>query len=143
MNAEDIIDHLDLRAHPEGGWYKETLVSYDQDGHRSDISAIYFLLKQGETAHWHKITDANEIWSWHAGSVLSIYRRQDDEPVEILKLGCDLRKGERPQVIIPKGTWQAASANEGWVLASNIVAPGFDFNFLELAPTGFEPGFGL
>ena len=143
MNAEEIIEKLDLSPHPEGGWYKETLVSRNKNGLRSDVSAIYFLLKEGETAHWHKITDAAEIWSWHAGAALSLYRKQGDEPVEILKLGCDLSQGERPQVIIPKGAWQAASAKEGWVLASNIVAPGFDFNTLELAPPGFEPGFGI
>lgn len=142
MNAEDIIEILDLRPHPEGGWYKETLPSTENNA-RTDVSAIYFLLKEGETAHWHKILDAAEIWSWHAGSALSLYIKEGDAPVEICKLGCDLNNGERPQVIIPKGAWQAASAREGWVLASNIVAPGFDFNTLELAPPGFEPGFGI
>ena len=143
MNADDIIELLDLSPHPEGGWYKETVKSVDDQGVRSNISAIYFLLKQGETAHWHKITDATEIWSWHAGSALSLYLKEDDNPVEIKTLGCDIAKGERPQVTIPKGVWQAASAKDGWVLASNIVAPGFDFNTLELAPPGFEPGFGI
>ena len=143
MNAEDIIEKLNLRPHPEGGWYAETLSSDDENGGRSALSAIYFLLKEGETAHWHRIMDAAEIWSWHAGSALSLYRKEVDNAVEIVKLGCNLDNGERPQVIIPVGAWQAASAKEGWVLASNIVAPGFDFNALELAPPGFEPGFGI
>jgi predicted cupin superfamily sugar epimerase len=55
----------------------------------------------------------------------------------------DIGRGQRPQLIIPRGSWQAASSQSGWVLASNIVAPAFDFKSLELAPAGFEPGFGI
>ena len=144
MNADDIIKNLELKPHPEGGWYTETLPSFYEDNSRAPASAIYFLLKEGETAHWHRITDAVEVWSWHAGSSLSLYSRQSRKnAVQITTLGMDIAKGQRPQAIIPAGTWQSASANEGWVLASNIVAPGFDFNSLELAPIGFEPGFGI
>lgn len=143
MTAEDIIEQLDLKPHPEGGWYKETLSDNTEDGGRGAVSAIYFLLKQGETAHWHRIGDADEVWSWHAGSVLSLYTKDSEGTVSIVPLGMDIAKGEQPQAIIRAGTWQAASATEGWVLASNIVAPAFDFRSLELAPIGFEPGFGI
>ena len=80
MNAEDIIEKLNLRPHPEGGWYTETLSSDDENGGRSALSAIYFLLKEGETAHWHRIMDAAEIWSWHAGSALSPTARKVTMP---------------------------------------------------------------
>jgi len=143
MEADDIIDTLGLKAHPEGGWYLETVSTFSPDGSRGDISVIYFLLKQGETAHWHRIKDADEVWSWHAGSVLSLYVREGDGPVQTHYLGMDISKGQRPQLIIPRGVWQAASSQSGWVLASNIVAPAFDFKSLELAPAGFEPGFGI
>jgi len=143
MQADDIIDTLGLKAHPEGGWYKETPISNQSGSGRGDVSLIYFLLKEGETAHWHRIKDADEVWSWHAGSVLSLYTRQGDNAVETHYLGMDLAKGHRPQIVIPRGAWQAASSQSGWVLASNIVAPAFDFRSLELAPPGFEPGFGI
>ena len=143
MEAEDIIDQLGLKAHPEGGWYLETFTG-DGSGHgRGDVSVIYFLLKEGETAHWHRIKDADEVWSWHAGSTLSLYVKEGDGPVTTHYLGMDIAKGERPQLVIPRGAWQAASSPSGWVLASNIVAPAFDFKTLELAPAVFEPGFGI
>jgi predicted cupin superfamily sugar epimerase len=60
MEADEIIEQLGLKAHPEGGWYLETVTGSSPDGERGDISVIYFLLKQGETAHWHRIKDADD-----------------------------------------------------------------------------------
>lgn len=143
MTAEYIIDQLGLKPHPEGGWYIETHKDSGDSNGRPDSSVIYFLLKEGETAHWHRITDADEVWSWHAGATLSLYTKIGDAPVVTNLLGMDIENGATPQLIIQRDTWQSASANEGWVLVSNIVAPAFDFEGMELAPRGFEPGFGI
>jgi uncharacterized protein len=49
----------------------------------------------------------------------------DDQTVT---LGPDVRAGQRPQVVIPAGAWQAARpVGDEAVLVSCIVSPGFDF----------------
>jgi len=48
--------------------------------------------------------------------------------------------GERPQVRVPPGAWQAAEADRGWALVSCIVSPGFEFSGFTLAPPGWAPG---
>jgi predicted cupin superfamily sugar epimerase len=54
-------------------------------------------------------------------------------------LGPDLLGGERPQVIVPAGWWQAARPLGRWSLLGCTVAPGFEFAGIELAPPGWEP----
>ena len=46
-----------------------------------------------------------------------------------LDLGRDIENGERPQLLIPKGTWFGAKLNNSapYVLIGCTVAPGFDF----------------
>jgi len=46
-----------------------------------------------------------------------------------VRLGPDLRNGERPQVIVPGGLWQGARLAQGgrWALLGTTVAPGFEF----------------
>jgi hypothetical protein len=58
-------------------------------------------------------------------------------------LGLNAAAGQVPQLIIGKGLWQSASAIEGWVLVSCVVAPAFVFDKMDFAPRGFEPGFGI
>jgi predicted cupin superfamily sugar epimerase len=43
-------------------------------------------------------------------------------------LGDDIAGGQRPQAIVPGGTWQCAvPASRAPALVSCVVAPGFDF----------------
>ena len=65
LSADEMIRELGLSPHPEGGWYRESFrdEATSSDG-RARSTAIYFLLKAGETSHWHRI-DAAEIWLWH------------------------------------------------------------------------------
>ena len=75
MTAHQIIDHLKLQPHPEGGYYRQTWAAENTaaSGDRPEGTCIYFLLKEGQSSHWHKV-DATEIWFYHAGAplVLSI-----------------------------------------------------------------------
>ena len=70
MDADYIINYLDLTEHPEGGWFKETFQSKETSNGRSNLSLIYYLLKENENSHWHRVTDADEIWLWHLGDPL-------------------------------------------------------------------------
>ena len=136
MTADEIIAHLRLSPHPEGGHYRQTWVA-DGPG-RPSGTAIYFLLKAGETSHWHKV-DATEIWLYHAGAPLILRVAPDSAgPAQAHILGPDLAAGEAPQIIVPEGHWQAAATTGDYTLVSCTVSPGFSFDGFTLAAPDFD-----
>ncbi|MBX9465403.1 MAG: cupin domain-containing protein [Aquamicrobium sp.] len=139
MRAADIIATLGMQRHPEGGWYVETFRDH-AGGERGHSTAIYFLLEEGDRSHWHRVKDAAEIWHFHAGAPLELtIWREGDDVVERVRLGADIAAGERPQGIVPAGSWQAARSTGAWTLVGCTVAPGFLFSAFELAQPGWEP----
>jgi len=138
-SASDIIARLELKPHPEGGYYRETFrdASVDAQG-RARSTAIYFLLAKGDRSQWHRI-DAVEVWHYYAGDVLSL-QIADDGGQHIVRLGPDLAAGEAPQAVVPAGTWQSAASTGDWTLVGCTVAPGFDFATFELAERDWFPG---
>jgi predicted cupin superfamily sugar epimerase len=133
MSADDIIKTLGLKPHPEGGHYAETFRAEAPKGERGAGTAIYFLLKQGERSHWHRV-DAVEIWHWHAGAPLTLAIEK-----ESFVLGPDLAAGQRPQIVVPAHHWQAAQSLGEWTLAGCTVSPSFEFSGFEMAPPGWKP----
>ena len=140
MTAEDIIDRLGLRPHPEGGWYTEVWRAPAERGTRATGSSILYMLPAGERSHWHKV-DADEVWSFHGGAPLALRVGPDGGPATEHRLGLDLDGGERPQVVVPAGHWQSAMSTGDWTLVGCVVSPAFDFDGFELAPDDFDlPG---
>lgn len=141
--AAELIAHLGLQPHPEGGWYAETWRAPAAIGQRSTSTAIHFLLEAGQSSHWHRI-DAAEIWLWHAGDPLLLSIAVDDTgPNRTVTLGGDVLAGQQTQYAIPPHWWQSARPSAGaagYVLVSCVVAPGFDFAGFELALPGWNPG---
>ena len=139
----ELAELLGLAAHPEGGWYRETWrspVSFTPPGYpgpRSAATAIYFLLNPGEESRWHVVRSA-ELWLWHTGGALNLRLGGDGPqpgPASEIVLGGDIRAGQRPQIVIPGGVWQAAApAGDDAALVSCVVAPGFDFADFGLLP---------
>ncbi len=150
LTAEAVIRLLDLKPHPEGGYFRETFrdapppnpASPAWDGREGDgraaSTAIYFLLARGERSHWHRI-DAVEVWHWYAGAPLVLEIADKTGRTARLTLGSNLDAGERPQAIIPAQAWQAAQSLGDWTLCGCTVAPGFDFSGFELAPPEWSP----
>jgi predicted cupin superfamily sugar epimerase len=138
-SAADIIARLELKPHPEGGYYRETFrdTGVDAQG-RARSTAIYFLLTRGERSHWHRI-DAVEVWHYYAGSALTLRIANDGGTQHTVRLGPEVAAGERPQAIVPAQAWQAAESTGDWTLVGCTVAPGFEFAKFELAPMGWEP----
>ncbi|MCH2077392.1 MAG: cupin domain-containing protein [Rhodobacteraceae bacterium] len=136
MNADELIAHLALEPHPEGGWYRQTWIESPSEG-RPTGTCIYFLLKEGEASHWHRV-DATEIWHYYAGAplVLSLAETEAGPAVDHL-LGPDLPV-QKPQIIVPKDHWQAARATGAYTLVGCTVSPGFSFDGFELAAPGFD-----
>ena len=141
--AEYWIDQLQLLAHPEGGFYRETYRASEviptsglpqrfRDV-RNFSTAIYFLLRSADRSIFHRIK-SDELWHFYAGSSLSIYVFYKGELV-VYTLGSALEKNQSLQIVIPANCWFGAKVNEGnsYVLAGCTVAPGFDFNDFELA----------
>ena len=137
MTADELIRHLGLQPHPEGGHYCETFRASDSP--RGASTAIYFLLKAGERSHWHTV-DADEIWHHYAGAPLELSLSDDGRSARRLRLGTDFGIGEQPQAVVPRGVWQAARSLGAWTLIGATVAPAFQFEHFEMAPPGWEPG---
>ena len=137
MNADQIIARLGLKPHPEGGHYAEAWRAEAAPDTRASGTAIYFLLKAGESSHWHRV-DATEIWLWHAGAPLILsLSATDTGPATEQLLTPDLYQGA-PQVIVPAHHWQAARSTGDYTLVSCTVSPGFQFDGFELADPGFD-----
>ena len=137
--AVEIIALLDLAPHPEGGWFRQTFRDTGPD-ERGHSTAIYFLLEAGKPSHWHKVHGSSEVWLWHAGAPIRLKLSEDGKTETHHLLGMDLAAGERPQLIVPPGWWQAAQTLGDWTLVSCTVAPGFVFENFELAEPGWKPG---
>ena len=141
-DARAVIDALGLRRHPEGGWYAETWRAPAAGDERAVGSAILYLLAAGERSHWHRV-DAAEIWQWSGGDGLELRIWSDGETaVATHRLGGDIGAGERPQVVVPKGAWQAARPLGPWTHVGCIVTPACEFAGFELAPPEWEPPAG-
>lgn len=137
MSPDEIIDALGLSPHPEGGWFCETFRDAAGMDGRAHSTAIYFLLRVGETSRWHRI-DSAEIWHFHAGDPLAL-TVWDRGSAVTRSLGIDLAAGQRPQAIVAQNQWQSARSTGDWSLVGCTVAPGFDFAHFELAPPGWTP----
>jgi hypothetical protein len=131
---QQLINNLELQAHPEGGYYKETYRSAQTlDGQdRQLLTSIYFLLTAENVSRFHRIK-SDELWYFHAGSPLIVHTLSE-RGHEQHHLGLDLSKGQQPFLWIPKDTIFGSSIldAEGYALVSCAVAPGFDFRDFEL-----------
>ncbi len=137
------INHLNLRPHPEGGFYKETYRSPEIllttalparfDGDRNFSTAIYFLLRSQNRSVFHRIK-SDELWHFYQGSTLLIYVLHKNELI-IHRLGPDLDKGDSLQVMIPANSWFGAFVEKrnSFALCGCTVSPGFDFADFEMA----------
>jgi uncharacterized protein len=138
MPAAEVIRLLGLQPHPEGGHFRETWRHHPEGGGRGTGTAIYYLLAAGERSAWHRV-DAMEIWHWYAGAPLALSLSADGENVEVRELGSVLAEGQRPQLQVPPGYWQAAESLGAWTLVGCTVSPAFEFAGFEMAPDGWAP----
>lgn len=144
LNAQLVIEKLNLKLHPEGGHYRQTFkdavnVSLkDNSGRtRSALTDIYFLLSQGEKSRFHKVKQS-EIWHFYAGAPLFLYDLSDDlGSLEIIELG----KGMNFKHVIKANHWQGAVSTGEYSLVGCTVAPGFEFeDFSFLSDNGKASG---
>lgn len=108
----------------EGGLFRRTHL----DAHSS---AIYYLLIAPEFSALHRL-GATETYHWYSGAPLRMLLLGADGTVDEPVLGPDLDAGQRPQVVVPAGTWQGSSPGGVWSLVGTTTAPPFDWAHFRL-----------
>jgi uncharacterized protein len=120
VGPEEIIELLGLEPLPdEGGMFRRTHL----DPHSS---AIYYLLVAPDFSSLHALA-VTETYHWYAGAPLRLLLMHPDGSSDEPVLGPDLAAGQRPQVVVPAGTWQGSSPAGAWTLAGTTTAPAFDW----------------
>jgi predicted cupin superfamily sugar epimerase len=136
MGPEEIIETLGLRPLPvEGGLYAENLKD-------PNASAIYYLLVAPQFSALHKLTHL-EIFSYHAGAPARMLLLHPDGTATRPVLGMDLAAGQRPQVTVPAGTWQATETLGEWTLLGTVMSPpytGDSVTFADASLAAAHPG---
>lgn len=123
----DFVTHLGLQPLPvEGGRWAQSWRS-------ATGSAIYYLLVAPEFSAPHRL-DRVEVYAYHAGAPAEMLLLHPDGSVERPVLGTDVAAGERPQVVVPAGTWQATVTRGAWSLLGTVVAPPYTDGCVEFAP---------
>ncbi|AVQ44928.1 cupin domain-containing protein [Clostridium botulinum] len=141
-DANYFIEKLNMTAHPEGGYYKESFISAENitdsdltttfEDKRILWTSIYFLLRNGEVSNFHRLK-SDEMWYYHSGSPLTIYMITPEGELITEQLGLNIEKGEKPQVLVPKNyIFGSAMNNKGYALVGCMVSPGFEFRDFEL-----------
>jgi len=135
IDAKYWIDRLDLRLHPEGGYFRESYRAdrrVDVDGvDRSASTAIYFLLEYGQFSALHRIK-SDEVWHFYHGSPLQISAILTGGTLSTWRLGIGV--DAVPQCVVPAGAWFGAEVVDGgdFALVGCTVAPGFEFVDFEM-----------
>ena len=138
------IDKLQLKPHPEGGFYRETYRSSLEiprtalpagfKGSRNASTAIYFLIDGENFSAFHRIA-ADEMWHFYAGSALAVEVIDPAGQHSQILVGSDPDAGEQFQAVVPAGCWFASHVGNArsFSLVGCTVAPGFDFADFEIA----------
>jgi len=141
--SEQWIDTLELRPHPEGGWFREVYRATETIPHaslpdrfagsRSHSTAIYFLLRGTDYSALHTIKQ-DEVWHFYDGATLTLHLVDPDGRYSTVTLGRDPMSGEVPMAVINAGWLFGATVDPvnpvnptSYALVGCTVAPGFDF----------------
>ena len=137
-HLETIIKKLDLKPHPEGGYFKETyrstgIINQESldgsfNGTRNYSTCIYFLLTSETFSAFHRIKQ-DEIWHFYEGSPIVLHTISERGEHQEFFIGTDFSKNQTPQLVIPAGSLFAAKVLEkdSYALVGCTVSPGFDF----------------
>jgi predicted cupin superfamily sugar epimerase len=137
------IQYLQLRPHPEGGYYRESYRSLESiarsslpqrfSGDRSFCTAIYFLLAGTDFSALHQIK-SDEVWHFYDGSSLTVHVIDSRGHYSALQVGRNIEAGETPQAVVKAGCYFGTTVNDldSYALAGCTVAPGFHYADFEM-----------
>jgi uncharacterized protein len=143
--AEEVIKKLNLQPlDGEGGYYKQTYKSDEpvlrpaemevQSASSRQLStAIYYMVVPGNFSALHRLTSV-EIFHFYAGDPVEMLQIDPQGKATKFILGPDILRGQTPQVVVPRGSWQGTRLRDGgkWALMGTTVSPGFEYEDFEL-----------
>lgn len=128
-SIERIINRYQLKAHPEGGFYRRVYSSETVTCDEKKLplySSIYFLLTEDSPSRFHQLS-RDELWFFHQGSPLTIHELDWNGMYSQRILGKD-----QFQHLVPGGRIFGSSVDKGYALVSCVVVPAFDFEDFKL-----------
>lgn len=138
--AKKYIKQLQLKKHPEGGYYKEVYRSGElilpehlpkrYKSSRNFSTSIYFLLEGKQFSAFH-LLQSDELWHFYDGCPVIIYIINQKGELSIKKLG--KKKDCELQIAIEKQNSFAAELEDkkSFALFGCTVSPGFEFEDFE------------
>ena len=140
MNKHDLIKHLSLSEHIEGGYFAETyrcsqsISTARIGGDRNLLTSIYYLLTDDRPIDYFHKNKSDIMHYFQAGSAITYLTINPSGELNKTKLGLNFAEGEVAQLLVPGGYWKAAVLEAGeFGLLGESVAPGFDYRDMELA----------
>jgi predicted cupin superfamily sugar epimerase len=140
MNKQDLIKHLSLIEHIEGGYFYEThrsqhTVNTEREGkERSTFTSIYYLLTDDRPIDYFHRNRSDIMHYFQLGSPITYLILTPEGKLTKVKLGMNLELAEVPQLLVPGGFWKTAFLEAGeFGLIGEAVAPGFDYRDMEIA----------
>ena len=139
--AQKYIKQLQLKKHPEGGYFREVYRSGERilpthlpkryKSSRNFSTSIYFLLQEMQFSSFH-ILKSDELWHFYDGWKVLLYVINKEGELVTKKLGKD--KDCQLQLTIEKHNWFAAELEDKklFALFGCTVSPGFEFDDFEL-----------
>lgn len=145
-SAAELIEHLKLIPHPEGGYFREVFRSgsapmitrgaTDPDGRlmqtevgpRNVLTSIYWMVTRESPIGWLCINGSDHVHYHHAGDAVTYHVISPEGQLSTHRLGPNVAQGEVMQLVVPGGYIKAAELVDGsFGLIGEAVAPGFDF----------------
>ena len=152
LKKKDCVKALDLIPHPEGGYFREThrsgatpmasrgktdsngdLVKTSGGNARNTMTSIYYLIEDYQGLVCNK---SDHVHYFHYGCTV-LYHIVNPSTGEyyVERLGSNLSKGDKPQVVVPGNYFKAATLEKtksfDFALLGEGVGPGFDFRDFE------------
>ncbi len=137
MTADQLVKILNLKPHPEGGFFRETYKSPVSipgiNPERVYSTSIYYLLVSGSVSKLHKLL-SDEVIHFYLGDPVTWVLLKENGKTEKTVMGSLVEHGQQLQTVVKAGTWFGGYLNEGgnFALMGMTVAPGFEFEDLTL-----------
>jgi purine nucleoside permease/predicted cupin superfamily sugar epimerase len=142
LTAKQLAKALNLEAHVEGGYFRQTFkadhrptIATDH-GDRVTMTSIYYLLSaESPIGHFH-MNQSDIMHYFHVGDPITYYMIIADGSLQKTILGPDPTKGHQMQLMVKGSTWKASKTptdgKYGYGLIGEAVAPGFEYADMQL-----------
>ena len=141
LTAAELVEHLGLDGHVEGGFFRRTYASdytllTEDDRERLTLSSIFYLLAaESPIGHFH-LNQSDIVHYFHLGDPITYYLLNPTGELETTVMGSDVRRGQVLQLTVPGGVWKASeipsNGSHGFGLISEAVTPGFEYDDMTL-----------